>query len=136
MGREALVLGLAVTCAAAIMAWIIWSERPMPDAAPVSQEVTASSEGEPIPILDEARVAELTSQVEADPNDDTAVGEIELEPPPPIESATDEIDLEIGSVDTLEELTDAEPTDDDTISDGESLFDSRAVDLTSGETEA
>lgn len=69
MGRDSLVLGLAVMFAAAIMGWTIWSERPVPVAAPTIQPVAASSEAGPVPILDEARVEELTSQVETDPND-------------------------------------------------------------------
>ena len=69
MGRDSLVLGLAVTFAAAIMGWIIWSERPVPVAAPTIQPVAASSEAGEVPILDEGRVEELTSQVDTDPND-------------------------------------------------------------------
>jgi tetratricopeptide (TPR) repeat protein len=68
MGRNSLVLGVGVTFAAAIMGWIIWAERPVPIAPPTTQPAAGSSEAGPMPILDEARVEELTSQVESDPN--------------------------------------------------------------------
>jgi len=69
MGRNSLVLGVAVTFAAAIMGWIVWAERPVPVAPPTIQPAAASSEAGPVPILDEARVEELASRAETDPND-------------------------------------------------------------------
>ena len=69
MGRESLMLVLALAFAMAIMGWIIWSERPVPVALPADHPVVASSEAAPAPVLDEARVAEFTFLVEADPDD-------------------------------------------------------------------
>jgi len=63
------MLGVGVMFAAAIMGWIIWTERPVPVAPPTTEPAAASAETGPMPILDEARVEELTSQVETDPND-------------------------------------------------------------------
>ena len=69
MGRESLMLGLAVAFSTAIMGWIIWSERPVPVVAPVSGSVAAASEPGALPLLDDVRVEELTAQVEADASD-------------------------------------------------------------------
>ena len=51
------------------MGWIIWSERPVPVAAPVIEPAAAASETAPLPIFDDARVEALTAQVEADASD-------------------------------------------------------------------
>ena len=69
MGRESLVLGLAVACSVTIMGWIIWAERPVPPAPPPVASADASAGGAQAPQLDEARVAELVAAIEADAED-------------------------------------------------------------------
>jgi molecular chaperone DnaK len=78
--------------------------------------------------LDEALADEADDGIEFE--------EVELETPTPLEGTPEEPALEIGKVDDYDELTEEEAPSDDATTGADSLFESRAVDLTSGEPEA
>ena len=69
MARESLVLVLAVAFSVGIMGWIIWSERPLPTVASAARPPAPEGESIPVPELDEGRIEELMSLVEADASD-------------------------------------------------------------------
>lgn len=69
MGREQLILAVAVGCSMGIMGWIIWSERPVPVDVPETVTTTPPTETAPVPVVDEVRMAELRTAAEADPDD-------------------------------------------------------------------
>ncbi len=74
-GRESLVLAVAAACSVSIMGWIVWSERPVPAAAPTDRtpEAVAQPIGAPPPLepqaVDETRVATLEASADAKPDD-------------------------------------------------------------------
>lgn len=69
MKREPILLGLSVLASTSIMAWIVWSERPVPVAIPTESTVSAEPTSAPTPTLDPARVAVLKAAIAEDPED-------------------------------------------------------------------
>ncbi len=69
MKRESVLLALAVAVAGAIMAWIVWAERPVPVTTSTELPTAAEPAPAPTPTLDPARVATLEAAIADDPED-------------------------------------------------------------------
>ena len=68
MRREPLVIAVSLLGSLAIMAWIVWSERPAP-APPSAVGATAGQGPAAEPALDEARAADLRARADGNPDD-------------------------------------------------------------------
>lgn len=74
MKRDTLVLWLAVTMSAALMGWIVWSARPVPEAESSSTSFSEPPQ-EPVstPSLDPDRVAALEAAIEENSEDEASL---------------------------------------------------------------